>query len=117
MWSIFRFESKNVKTVASYPKNKNGNLEILVYVEKPTNDNTSSEMLPGKTLLTIIQNNSSKLSSAVGYNLMNVVSGGTLSETDDKETNKTELNKIMIPVAFLLLVFIALVCWILHRGK
>ena len=100
----------------NYPKNKDANLETLIHVEIPTTNGAAPEKIPGGTLLTIITNEKSRLSSEIGHGIGPIMSGQTLSGSAGKELNN-ELNKVMIPIAFLLLLVIALICWILHRGK
>ena len=110
------FKAENVKTGTSYPKNRDQNLETLVYVEVPASGGSSMSRLPGSALFTIISNGKSKLSTGVGYDVASVASGQTHSSSEEEKVND-KLNKIMIPVAFILLLLIALVAWILHRGQ
>jgi hypothetical protein len=98
----------------NYPKNKGTDLETLIYVEIP-NSSTSSK-IPGGTLKTIATNGNLKINSEVGYNLVSIISAQTLAHSDEQGVNN-DLNKVMIPVAFALLFAIALICWLLHRGR
>ena len=97
----------------NYPKNKDADLETLIYVEI---SNSSADKIPGAILQIIITNGNSRIKAVVGYSLDSIKSGQTLFDSDEAGVNN-ELNKIMIPVAFFLLFAIAFICWILHRGK
>lgn len=105
-----------MKTVNSYPKDINSNLQTLIYVEIPTNAGSTPDKVPSQTLVTIITNEKSKLDSEIGHDFEDIVLGETLSGSSKKEVDN-KLNTIMIPVAFLLLLLLALLCWILHRAK
>jgi hypothetical protein len=102
--------------VTNYPRNKDTNLETLIYVEIPTNDSSTPDKIPGATLLAIITDGKSRIRSHIGHDLGSVKSGQTLSGSDEKEMDN-ELNNIMIPIAFFLLLAIALICWLLHRAR
>ncbi|XP_028406090.1 uncharacterized protein LOC114528620 [Dendronephthya gigantea] len=107
-----RFKPENVKMVSGYPKNTHNDLKMLVFVELPG----SSGRISGDALLTIVRNGKANLSSEIGYEIGSVVSGESLSGSEEKEINH-KWNKIMIPLAFLILLAIALICWILHRRR
>ena len=96
----------------NYPKNKDIDLETLIYVEV----SNGSTAIPGAILHIIIRNGNSSINAVVGYSLDSIMLGQTLFDSDEPEVNN-ELNKIMIPVAFFLLFAVAFICWILHRAK
>ena len=98
--------------VNGYPMKTNSDLQVLVFVEIPG----SSSKVSGDALLTIIRNGKSKLSVGIGYGIGSIVSGETLSRSEEKKINN-KLNRIMIPLAFSFLLEIALICWILHRRR
>lgn len=115
-FSSVQFKAENVKTAANYPQDNDGNLKTLLYIEIPTAVNSTTSRIPGEILLTIITSGNRTLSSEVGQSLGRVMSGQTLLRSEERGVDN-ELNRIMIPFAFVLLLVIALVCWVLHRAK
>ena len=108
------FKAEDVRTVSDYPKNKDTDLETLIYVE--ISNSSTADKIPGAILQIIITNGISRIEAVIGYSLDSIMSGLALFDSDEAGVNN-ELNKIMIPVAFFLLFAIAFICWVLHRGK
>ena len=116
--SIFSiiFLSTNVKFIDNYPAyGDNNDLRILLFIETPAKNGENPTRISGSALVTIVTNGKDQLSSDVGVNTITVAPGSTLN-TEEKRAIDARMNKIMIPISFILLLIIALVAWLLHRS-
>ena len=73
----------------------------------------SCSVVPGTTLLEIVQDFKHNLSSVVGVEIKSV----TLNSKSEGGRNDNNLNYIMIPISFSVLVILCLVACCLHNAR